>query len=190
MSLPPTLKEISIQVGLGLCRKSRINDMARKFAKFMLLKKTPMPHEFSIAKNILLLLLLGLSWFILYGSNPAAWSLRASCLLKVTKSLIPRSSPMRLTLTTSSLTAAGVYFLSPENSRRPWAVAACCMGGLLPYSLYLMRPINLKVMADEVAEENAHDVINKWWQFHLLRTLISSGCFVYVTYKLIKQKTE
>lgn len=95
---------------------------------------------------------------------------------------------MPMTLAVSSLAASGVYLLSSEDNRHPWVAVACCMGGLLPYSLYFMRPINKKVMANEVPEENAHEVMNTWWQYHLLRTLISSGCFVYITYKMIKQK--
>eukprot|EP00794_Sanderia_malayensis_P005724 gene5724-6424_t len=70
----------------------------------------------------------GGSSFIAYAAMPAARSLRSSCLLKVTKTLLPRCRVLPLSHTISALSATGVYFASGDKDEWGWLVGALAMG--------------------------------------------------------------
>ncbi len=121
-----------------------------------------------------------------YGAMPAARSLRASCNLKVCKSVIPRCSPLPVTHTLSALAAAGVYAVSYAGPKDEvgWLGGAAIMGALIPYHVALISPIKKRVLAGEVAEEDVPAVMETWSNYHLCRTLVASGVFLYFAYKL------
>ena len=124
---------------------------------------------------------------MIYGSVPAAMSLRASCLLKITKSVVPRSTPILAAHTVSTLASAGVYLASPKNENgMGWLVASGIMGTLLPHSFFFLKPIDEDVMKNEVKEEEAHATMDYWWNHLVLRTLVASGCFLYFSYQIAK----
>ncbi len=121
-----------------------------------------------------------------YASTPAARSLRGSCLLKVSKSVFSRCAPLPIVHTISTLAGSGVYLLSRGGAKDEsgWMTAALVMGMLTPYTIALIAPINSKILDGEVADDDAHPLMETWSKYHSFRTLVASGVFLYYTYKI------
>jgi len=131
----------------------------------------------------------GGAWFLLFGAVPMATSLKASCCLKVAKSIFPRCMPMGATSVLAMLGGGGVYLLSRQSkaSESGWLVPACVFAVMQPYTLKLLMPINKRVMNGEVPEQEAHETMDRWWSYHLWRTLAASGTFVFLSYLLARK---
>lgn len=132
---------------------------------------------------------LGGAWFLLFGVVPTARSLKPSCCLKVTKAVFSRCMPMGLTSVISMLGGTGIYLLSrgSKNKELAWLVPAGVFAAMQPYTLKVLMPINKSVLNDELVEEEAHETMNRWWNYHLWRTIAATGTFVYISYVLAKK---
>eukprot|EP00112_Aurelia_sp_Birch-Aquarium-sp1_P018419 Seg4394.1 transcript_id=Seg4394.1/GoldUCD/mRNA.D3Y31 product="hypothetical protein" pseudo=true protein_id=Seg4394.1/GoldUCD/D3Y31 len=129
----------------------------------------------------------GAAWFVLYGSVPSATSLKPSCCLKVTKSVFSRiGMPMGITSVVSFLSASGAYLISRScgKDEREWLAVACILGAVHPYTFRFLMPINVRILKDELREEDIHSTMDDWWNYHFLRTLAFTGCFLFTSYKL------
>ena len=90
------------------------------------------------------------------------------------------------------LGGAGVYLLSrggnqEDASNCGWILTGCVFGAMHPYTLKFLMPINNRVLNKELPEDEAHSTMDRWWNFHLWRTIAASGCFVCLTYLIAKQ---
>ena len=96
---------------------------------------------------------------------------------------------MAATSVVAMLGGAGVYLLSrqSQSSESGWLVPACVFAAMQPYTLKLLMPINLRILNNEVSQEDALKTMDTWWSYHLWRTVASSGTFIFLSYLLAKK---
>ena len=94
--------------------------------------------------------------------------------------------PMGITSLVSFLGASGAYLVSRSSGKeeREWLAVACILGAVHPYTFRFLMPINKRILKDEVAEEDALSTMDDWWMYHFWRTLATTGCFLFTSYKL------
>lgn len=87
------------------------------------------------------------------------------------------------------LGGAGVYLISRGSGKdeSAWLLAGSVFAGMQPYTLKLLMPINMRILNDKLPEEEACDTMDRWWNYHLWRTLAASGTFICLAYAIAKK---
>ena len=126
--------------------------------------------------------------YSLYSSQPAAMSLDGGSAAKYMKQNLKNAGPLRTMISLGTVSSAAAYFLSRGTPKEDvaWIVGSCCYAALIPFTGFVIFPINNKFLHDEVGADDAKGLMERWLTYQKVRTAVGFGVFACFAYKLLK----
>lgn len=118
----------------------------------------------------------GAAAYISLAQQPAALETGAEFATRFFAPMYGRASIMQASLAIGGTAAALAAYLL--GSGRIWLVAAVLILIVIPFTLFVVDPVNQQLKSIDPTDGRALDLLNQWGRLHWFRTLTSGVSFV------------
>jgi Domain of unknown function (DUF1772) len=93
-----------------------------------------------------------------------------------------RPSYKRATVMQASLAVVGTVLAAAAwyvSGVRIWLIGAICLGSVIPYTLLIMLPVNVRMESDHLdpSSEEAKTLLDRWGRLHAFRSFLGLVAF-------------